>query len=258
VIELACLGIVLLWVAMARPRWQDFLGIAGLAWVGEQSCIAWYGFYAYADRWAVMLGDVPAMVVLIWPVVVLSARTALPRGVGPVVLLDAALIEPIAVFAGLWSWTEPGLFDVPLAGVLGWAIFAALLPERIAADRRTAVGALRALVLLHVGLLAAWWGALRWLPVAAHELLMVAAIVAAWSATIVAVVARARGDVRLRRWPTVRELGLRAPGAGFFVALLVVYGPAPWQLWALLAGISGPWLIALAGTRVSTGSGPRP
>ena len=51
-----------------------------------------------------------------------SSRVALLGAA--IVLADASLIEPIAVRAGLWRWTEPGLFAVPLVGIVGWAFFA--------------------------------------------------------------------------------------------------------------------------------------
>ncbi|MCS6913140.1 MAG: carotenoid biosynthesis protein, partial [Myxococcota bacterium] len=112
------------------------LGLLALAsWVGEDSLIRAYGFYHYAAGWALFVDQVPLLIVGIWPVVVDSAWRLAghlvrgPRAValvgGCLVLTDAALIEPIAVAAGLWSWSEPGLFGVPPIGMLGWAVFAA-------------------------------------------------------------------------------------------------------------------------------------
>src|SRR5437762_508757 len=48
--------------------------LAAAGWLGEQTCITAYRFYEYAPGWRARLGDVPALVPLIWPLVVLSAR----------------------------------------------------------------------------------------------------------------------------------------------------------------------------------------
>src|SRR5208283_4385299 len=80
---------------------------------------------------------VPLLVVLIWPLVIHSAWDlvrqwqvregwAISLATGAVVLTDASLMEPVAVRAGLWSWSEPGIFHVPPIGLLGWGCFAAL------------------------------------------------------------------------------------------------------------------------------------
>ena len=65
------------------------------------------------------------------PVVILSAlelaesltKTRTTLLCAAIALADAALIEPVAVRAGLWRWHEPGLFGVPPIGILGWAFF---------------------------------------------------------------------------------------------------------------------------------------
>src|SRR5439155_24844517 len=104
------------------------------SWIGEDSVIRVYGFYHYARGWALFVDQVPLAIVVIWPVVIDSAwglARCLAAGAraqallaAAFVLADASLIEPIAVRAGLWRWTEPGLFAVPPVGILGWALFA--------------------------------------------------------------------------------------------------------------------------------------
>lgn len=179
-VEIACALVLAVYAAAhARTRrWPAeaaLLGIAG--WIGEVTCVRAYGLYEYDPSiWRVRLDVVPLMVALIWPAVVLSARAIARRLLGParpavlalatgaLVLFDAALIEPIAVRAGLWSWHEPGLFAVPIVGFLGWGYFATAAAyglERWPGRGRLAVVVLAPFV-THALLLASWWGALRW------------------------------------------------------------------------------------------------
>lgn len=148
--------------------------VAVAAWIAEASCIAWYGFYQYDAEWTVFLGPMPVLVALIWPFVIFSAqkltRAVFHKGeraagwVFLIVLYDASLVEPVAVKAGLWSWNEPGLFGVPLVGILGWAIFAfsvLWLLDRLDGRRQLLIVVL-APFLTHLALLASWWGLFRW------------------------------------------------------------------------------------------------
>ncbi|MDP6946576.1 MAG: carotenoid biosynthesis protein, partial [Myxococcota bacterium] len=189
-IELWCVLIIGLYVAVRARRDERparFLGRLGLlsvaAWLGEDSVIRVYGFYEYADVWTLWLDVTPVMIPLIWPVVIHSAwdlarwllgddHRWVPVLAAGFVFADAAFIEPIAVQAGLWRWTEPGLFAVPPIGILGWALFAVLavgLLQREPGGRVGALAAARVLALAPVGchllLLAVWWGALRWVNV---------------------------------------------------------------------------------------------
>jgi hypothetical protein len=164
-----------------RLRWLvECAAIALAAWLGEESCIRFYGFYSYAPGWWPVLSNVPVLVVAIWPMVVQSARAvafelwparshvARAALVGLVVLVDASLMEVVAVANGLWSWSEPGYLGVPPIGILGWAFFAAPLALGLG-QTRDGVGLARALAsgagavaATHALLLGAWWGLLRW------------------------------------------------------------------------------------------------
>lgn len=263
-LEWICLGIVLVWVA-PRARLDPAPGkvllrlllIAVAAWLGEASCIRLYGFYGYeGGPWGIRLpGGVPLLVPLIWPVVIHSswdlARRLLPvtRPVARVltcagiVLADAALIEPVAVHAGLWSWTEPGLFAVPPVGVLGWAAFtvfaAAVLEVSESTKQRSLLGLLLLTpLLIHPVLLALWWGALRWIngtvpPEAAIAVAALTSLVA--SAWIV------KARPRAVRWPTLA----RAPGALFFLGLLITHPPTA-TLLAWVVVFVPPYLALMA------------
>lgn len=182
VFELACLVIVVATlVAMSRAQparalLADYAALAVAAWVGEQTCIATYRYYSYSDAWHARLDLVPALVPLIWPLVVLSSRAvvtslapglSMPRRaalVGALVVVDASLVEVVAVRAGLWSWAEGGHLGVPLIGIVGWGFFAASADAVLGSGRRLRRAALVVVAPLatHALLVVAWWALLRW------------------------------------------------------------------------------------------------
>lgn len=242
-LEFACFAIVALYVALrvrgaeAPARVVSRLALlAAAGWVGEDSVIRAYGFYSYSRGWSVFLDRTPLLIVAIWPVVVdsagelarrlVGARAAwLPIVGGAIVLADASLIEPIAVHARLWSWTEPGLFDVPLIGILGWAFFAASALAWI--ERCDATGAKRARagvvlaapVATHVLLVVSWWGAFKWVSGAIGSWAGVMALCPA-----LALAAAVAWRTSLRARVPLSVLMMRLPGAGFFFVLLALYG----------------------------------
>ncbi len=257
-LEFACACVVAVWLLLrlpqerARPRLLGELAIiGGLAWLTEQTCIQLYDFYAYAPRWSVMLGDVPLLVVLIWPVVIGSARDLLrpvlndplqlAAAAGLLILADASFIEPAAVAAGLWSWKQPGVLEVPPAGILGWALYAAIVVyvmERPFKHVRWRLLALAAVApAVHVALLVAWWGLLRWLnaPVPTALALLGVSLV---SLATVLLLLRTRIGGRI----PLRSVLMRMPGALFFAGLLFMVEPGPAVLlWA--AAFVPPWLV---------------
>jgi hypothetical protein len=255
-LEVACVAIVSLYVVVrarvdARPgKFLSRLGLLMVAsWVGENSVIHAYHFYAYAPRWSVFVDQVPLLVVTIWPVVIHSAwdlaRRLTPRpGRVPfiaalLVLADASLIEPIAVKAGLWWWNEPGLFDVPPIGLLGWAVFAwsclLFLEHRRLAILWTLV---LAPVLVHLNLVALWWLALRWVneTIAAWP---VVALAWALSLSLALWAHRRRPGEAIPR----HELLLRIPAAGFFFVLLAVHAGDDLALIAYALAFAPPYLV---------------
>jgi uncharacterized membrane protein len=256
-IEISCLAILAVYLAThAREPGllRDAALLAAAAWIAEDTCIRAYGFYQYSPAWHAQLDRAPLMIPLIWPAVVLSARTlarALLRGgggpltlgalTGALVTFDAALIEPIAVRAGLWSWNEPGVFHVPVIGILGWGLFAAVaVPclETLRGPVRLATVVLAPLG-THALLLAAWWGLFRWVlraeipPAAAAGAIAGLAVGYIWAV-------RARG-ARVG-W---RELVPRAAATGFFAVLLA--GAADGALAAYAAAFTPPHLLLCAG-----------
>jgi hypothetical protein len=260
--EIACVVVIAATLAvMARKRapldlLRDYVTLAVAGYVGEQTCISLYGFYAYAPGWHAFVGDVPLLVPLIWPLVILSARdvvaalfpwTASPNAsarsrwahgaiVGVVVTLDASLVEVVAVRAGLWSWSEPGHLGVPLVGILGWGFFAG----GASVPRARVASMIVGLLTTHTLLLATWWGLLRW--VARGDLgalgfvpLVVLSTVATWAAW------RARRQDRVM---TPDVWGPRVAAAGLFFVLLAVTAPRDLPLLAHTALVAIPYLTA--------------
>lgn len=261
-LELTCLAIVVLFL-VARSRLDGdpraFLArmglLAGAAWIGEDSCIRLYGFYAYSpDVWTLWADVTPVLVPLIWPVVIHSAwdlarhllgdrDRGVPLAAAGFVLADAAFIEPIAVEAGLWHWTEPGLFGVPPLGVLGWACFALIAFIVLAREPRRRL-APELLVIApigcHVLLLALWWGALRWVNV---DVPPWPAVAVAGLCSVTLTTWALRAGARHRVPPT--ELVLRVPGALFFVVLLAGAVAPPTALLVWTACFVPPYLACL-------------
>ncbi len=110
--------------------------IALTSWAAEETSILRYGFYGYPDTWWLKLDEVPLIVVLIWPLVVLTAdqviRALFPGlsrighafAIGLMVFIDASLVETVAVASDLWFWVEGGYLGAPLIGLIGWAAYA--------------------------------------------------------------------------------------------------------------------------------------
>jgi hypothetical protein len=252
-LELACAAIVALYVVARRDAVPALALLAVAGFLGEDSVIRAYGFYFYSPRWHLFLDRVPLMIVLIWPVVIHSAwslgRRLAPRpswapliGAG-IVLADASLIEPIAVHAGLWTWTEPGLFAVPLIGILGWAFFAGA--AMVCLERARPVAAVVAAPLAtHVLLVASWWIAFKWMS---RSLPPWPFVVAAWLVlgALALVLAKARPG---RSAPAFRkDLLLRGPGAAFFFVLLLLHGRDTPALCAYSVAFVPPYLALLLG-----------
>lgn len=264
VFEVACLVIVVLTLLATARRtpWRtlmsDYALLAVAAWIGEETCVAIYRFYAYDDAWDARVLDVPILVPLIWPLVITSARDVatglFPRTeglaraaiVGAIVAFDASLVEVIAVRAGLWSWDEAGHLGVPVIGILGWGFFA--LGADLVLSR--ARGPARALVVViaplvgHALIIVSWWALFRWTIRGELGALSLAGLVAIAVAITVAVGrARARGDAI--------PLGVAGPrifAAALFFVLLARVAPTDPALWLHVGCVAIPYLVA---TRLS-------
>ena len=257
-IELPSLAIVALYLVVlvsheGAPALRRLAVLAACGILAEHTVVGFYDFYTYSPRWSVFVGNVPLLVGVIWPVVIDSARRiatavlgedspSIPLLTGAIVAADAGLIEPIAVAADLWWWHVPGLFDVPVIGMLGWGIFA-YWATRILGRPTGFFGALIRIAVAtaatHVALVASWTLGLRFL---ARELPTAAGIVPLWAACLAAAAA-------LRGRPSpLRYLAVRGAAAGFFFVLLVLHGEglAIW-IWSLAFPL--PYLALLTGKR---------
>lgn len=209
--------------------------LALAAWLGEETLIGAYGFWHHnPTSWSVFIDRVPLLVVLIWPVILDSALSLskhfaapgdarTPLVVGALVLVDASLIEPVAVKLGLWSWSVPGLFGVPPIGFLGWAVFAGVAVYFLARAERAWSGwaALRLIVAAplatHGLLFGLWWGGLRWMSAPVPEW-PATGIVLGLALTIAAV-----ARIRLGRGAPMREIVARIPGAALLYACVALH-----------------------------------
>lgn len=122
--------------AERRRLTTTILLIAVTSWAAEETSILRYSFYGYPDTWWLKLDEVPLIVVLIWPLVILTAdqviRALFPGlsrighafAISLMVFIDASLVETVAVASDLWSWVEGGYLGAPLIGLIGWAAYA--------------------------------------------------------------------------------------------------------------------------------------
>lgn len=269
ILALFLVGMVRFGLRAPRPhrrtaRWAlgDIARIAVASWIAEVSCIRLYHFYQYDAPWLLFVDVMPALVALIWPFVILSAREVVhalglvdargaphPLAVMAVVVYDAALVEPIAVRTGLWSWNEPGLWSVPVIGILGWGFFAACASALLDTRRPSALIVLAPLG-THALLLAGWWGGFRWVlrdPIAPE-------VAVALSATV-AVVAGALVWRRGRQAPLATMVPRMAAAGLFFVLLLVAGGQDRWLVAYGLA-FAVPYTLATRLTRGAMARAP--
>jgi len=240
-LQLIALCIVLIYVlfhTVARAGAAGFLSRATIVsvacWITEETCIRFYGFYSYNPSWSLFLGHVPLLIILIWPVLIHSSwdlasqlssqYTKLkPFAAGALVFTDALLIEPVAVNAALWSWSEPGIFHVPPIGILGWGIFAffcTLFFEKGTqlSTEKTRIGLSLVVPVIgtHVLLLGIWWGALRWVNM---DLPSVPLAGVAWVVSMILTLTILRQGTG--RHIKKKTLLLRIPASFFFLVLLV-------------------------------------
>ncbi|MDB4993640.1 MAG: hypothetical protein JWM74_1072 [Myxococcaceae bacterium] len=239
-LELACVAILTLWLVLASrgrpPRFFEevaLVAVAGL--LGEDSCVRGYGFYSYSrTSWSVFVDRAPLLIAAIWPAIVLSARAIarqlapappharvwhLPAITGAIVIFDAALIEPIAVRAGLWTWTQHGMFSVPVIGIVGWGFFAAAVTACLEHLRGWARGWALVVPALatHAALVASWWGLFRWVLRGRIDDMVATGFILACAAIYMFLVLK-----RQARLPK-SELSARAVATLFFVYLLVLH-----------------------------------
>lgn len=264
-VEVAAVGVLALYVYLRFRRGQgeglaflrDFAVIAPAAWLAEDSCIRLYGFYEYSPGWHVFLDRVPLAIACIWPAVILSARDLANRLVpgrpwhvvltgGAIVWLDAVFIECIATESGLWSWSEPGPFGVPLVGPFGWGCFASavILSLRVPRAGLRPATVMAAPAITHCLLLASWWGLFRWISAPVPEWAFVAAT-GGMGLALTAAAAR----VRRRVFVPLDEMLARLAAASVFFGLVAALHANNPQVLTFTATFVPPWVTLMSGAR---------
>lgn len=224
---------------LARPArfLTTSLLISASSWMAEESAIRLYRFYEYDPGWHFVAGNVPLLVIVIWPVIITSALDLVSRfnfsskrpkvlAGAAIVATDALFIEPLSASAGLWQWRFQGIFSVPPIGILGWFFFAFLAMLLLENERLREKPLLFGLLLLplpvigtHLLLLLAWWGALRWIHLPLPQPALTGAV---WCLSFLAVcfIHKKRVGRRIRK----RTLLIRLPAAFFFFSLILYAG----------------------------------
>ena len=240
-LQLTALCIVLIFVlfhTISQAGAARFLSRASVVsvacWITEETCIRFYGFYTYNPSWNLFLGHVPVLIILIWPVLIHSSwdlasqlsiqrPKLIPLATGVLVFTDALLIEPVAVNANLWAWSEPGIFHVPPIGILGWGIFAlfcTLFFEKgtpsITPKKHIGWILVVPIIGTHLLLLGLWWGALRWINMDVPSVPLAGV---AWFVSMVLTFTILRQGTG--RHVKKKTLLLRIPPSLFFLVLLL-------------------------------------
>jgi len=265
-LELVALAIIAVYVmvyALGLPEKREFfirlVLVSAASWIAEESCILSYQFYSYSPTWTLFLADVPLLVIVIWAIIVHSAwdlasqmlrpgQRFLPLLAAAIVFTDALLLEPVGVHIGLWSWKEPGIFEVPPIGVLGWAYFAFLCMLHFGKGRRRN-GTRRIDLLIpvtsvlgtHLLLVITWWVAFRWVKITVDPRL---AVGVAWMVSIFLVYAilRNRTGTRVEK----KTLWLRLLGALLLFTLLVLNANDSKLLIGYAVAFAPPYLTLMA------------
>jgi hypothetical protein len=111
----------------------ELLALVAYGYALERTAIAVFASHEYGPAWRAAPGGVPLAVAATWAAVIVAAMalgariTATPLGrAAAAALLGISLdllMEPVAVRAGLWTWTPPGPWLlVPIGNFVGWAV----------------------------------------------------------------------------------------------------------------------------------------
>ncbi len=252
----------------ARPivlfRRLFFISLATFA--AEDIGLHLYQFQHYSENGWLLLDRVPLLVVLIAPLLVQSSRdmaTCLWSGrdrptairvaltASALIFAEATLIESVAVKSGLWHWTQPGVFEIPLIRILGIAAFTGIvvyLLERAKWRHRPweETFVLAAPIAIHLVLAVAWWGLLRWITAPIPN---VVAPVFAWICSIALTALSLRQQTARRVPPAL--LWIRAPSALFMALLLALHARQSASLVAYALAFVPPYLSILCHKKVN-------
>jgi hypothetical protein len=244
---------------------KQFLFTAVAAWMAEESSIRFYGTYAYSSVWNLIIVDVPLVVIVVWPALVhsaiaLSSFFSTPNScyvhllAGGIVLTDAMLIEPISAGFNLWQWHQPGLFGVPIIGILGWAYFTFFstgffsplnLPGGIKLNSPLML--VLAVIGTHLFLLVSYWAFFKWMITPINPIL---SAVVVWIGSAILFFLFAFTNIGDR--VVLKPLLIRIPAAIFFFALLFV-GKNPLPLIIYCLAFIPPYIAMMVRTDFFSG-----
>jgi uncharacterized membrane protein len=216
----------------------ELLALVAYGYALERTAIAVFASHEYGPVWRAAPGGVPLAVAATWAAVIVAAmalgaritRTPLGRAAAAALIgisLDL-LMEPVAVRAGLWTWTPPGPWLlVPIGNFVGWAVIVgawtfgaerwsgagSLLAQAL---RRAALGLAAVAALVAVGLV--------WRALAAETVFLGAGGWLAWALTLLATC-----GLTLRPVVASKESGL-----GLATRLGATPGPLPGAVFLLL------------------------
>jgi uncharacterized membrane protein len=178
----------------------ELLALVAYGYALERTAIAVFASHEYGPAWRAAPGGVPLAVAATWAAVIVAAMALGARITEPPLRRAAAaaligisldlLMEPVAVRAGLWTWTPAGPWLlVPIGNFVGWAVIVGvwtLGAERWSgvgslvaqALRRAALGLAAVVALVAVGLL--------WRALAAERAFLGAGGWLAWALTLLA------------------------------------------------------------------------
>ena len=232
----------------------ELLALVAYGYGLERTAIAVFSSHDYGHVWRSAVDGVPLAVAVTWSAVIVAAmalasrlarspagRAAAAALIG--VSLDL-LMEPVAVRAGLWSWTPPGPWlSVPVGNFVGWVVI--LGTYTVGAERWGRAGSLAAQAMRRLALGVAAVGALLvvgtvWRATGAERLFSGGCGWATWGLFLAATAAMA---FRLRAGAP-REPGLAA-------RLGAARGPLPAAVLLLLAAVFAADALAQGDPRLA-------
>lgn len=261
-IEIICGLIIILYIFV--KVWRNpyplefiyrYIALCIASWIGEESAILLYDFYQYSSDFHLFIDRVPLPIILIWPIVIESDWTLAKAWSNDIpsreivfssllVLLDAFLIEPISVTAGLWCWNASNFFGVPFIGIFGWAFFGlGCIVICVYTNIKNRlwlifIAIIFAPLVVHIGILGSWWGLFRWIQIQVSSLIAVAV-----SCVLSAVASCLAYSCRANLSSIRGEILLRIPPVIFFLSLVGLNAHKDYALIPYTLLFSIPWLI---------------
>ncbi len=241
----------------------ELLALVAYGYGLERTAIAVFSSHDYGHVWRSDVGGVPVAVAVTWSAVMVAAMALAARLARSLVgrALAAALIgisldllmEPVAMRAGLWSWTPPGPWlEVPVGNFVGWVVI--LGAYTLGAERWGGSGSLIAQAVRRLTLGGAAVGVLLtvgsvWRATGAERLFSGSRGWAAWGLLLATTAAMALPPRASSATATCAPAG-EAPERGLAARLGSARGPLPAAVLLLLAAVFAADAVAQADARL--------